>query len=74
MMTPARADAITRERLDGWAKKLNAEIATPFLLIGISHKAGENFGQPVLVVTEEAKADDLIRMLEGVAKLLKGQR
>ena len=50
-MTREHAQAICRERLESWTRKLVAELSTPVLLVGVGH--AEKMGQIVLATVED---------------------
>lgn len=56
-MTKNDAEKICVERLKRWKGKLVNEVATPVLLLGVSH--GNELGKLVLCITEDLGEDDL---------------
>lgn len=54
---PTDVEAINKERLSGWEKKLNEARATAMIVIGVGHD--ENAGQIHFIVPEGVSMDSL---------------
>lgn len=57
-------EAITRDRLAKWTKRLDQEHATPFALVGIGHD--HKSGQLVLCVCEDTPLPEIRDLLQRV--------
>lgn len=62
--------AITAQRLAHWAEKLASEVATPFVLLGVSH--GDKRGQLVICVVddEEVTKQTIVAFLRSAIRLV----
>jgi len=68
-MNNTQIDSISKQRLYSWKEKLNAEHATPVLLLGVGHD--HNNGKIVICVTEDRSDQEIILFLEKALASLK---
>lgn len=69
-MTTEEIRQITTERLDSWKELSVSEHATPVALVSVGHDAKS--GNLVVCVPEDMKRADVIVLLRGALKLLRG--
>ncbi len=65
-----KIEEINKERLAGWETKLNKENSTPMVMVGVGH--GHKAGQITVLVPEGIPVQQIITMLEGLTKGIKG--
>ena len=70
-MIKAEIDAINRQRLDDWRKRLTSEHATPLILLGVGHDH-LNGQWCICTLEEEGGLSDreIVAALRGVADML----
>jgi len=68
-MTPPERERISRSLLAQWDKQLEAQAATPLVLIGLGHN--EFQGKAVVCASANATPNDLRRILAEVAASIK---